>query len=212
MARVNVYVDGLNLYYGALRDSPYRWLDLGKLSRGLLKASDHVQRIRYFTALIDHPTDPTVGQRQKRYICALGSIPNLTVHYGSFVTRVRSMPRTDGLGPIEVFRTDEKGSDVNLASHLLLDACAGDFEKALVVSNDSDLAFPVRAVRERFGLGIGVACPVAHRGRRPAWLLVQAADFKSHITRMRRKLLRQSQFPNPVIDPAGRPIHRPSGW
>ena len=212
MAKVNAYVDGLNLYYGALRDSPYRWLDLGKLSPGLLKASDHVQRIRYFTALIDHPTDPTVGQRQKRYIRALGSIPNLTVHYGSFVTHVRSMPRTDGLGPIEVFRTGEKGSDVNLASHLLLDACAGDFEKSLVVSNDSDLAFPVRAVRERFGLGIGVACPVAHRGRRPAWLLVQAADFKSHITRKRRKLLRQSQFPSPVIDPTGRPIHRPSGW
>ena len=42
MARVNVYVDGLNLYYGALRNSPYRWLDLRKLSRGLLKASDEV--------------------------------------------------------------------------------------------------------------------------------------------------------------------------
>ena len=58
MATVNVYIDGLNLYYGALRDSPYRWLDLLKLSRGLLKASDHVQRSRYFTAPVDHPTDP----------------------------------------------------------------------------------------------------------------------------------------------------------
>ena len=212
MATVNVYIDGLNLYYGALRDSPYRWLDLRKLSQGLLKASDDVQRIRYFTALVDDPTDPNVGQRQKRYIRALGSIPNLTVHYGSFVTHVRTMPRTDGQGLIEVFRTDEKGSDVNLASHLLLDACTRDFEKALVVSNDSDLAFPVRAVRERFGLGIGVSCPVVHRGRRPAWLLVHAADFKSHITRKRRKLLRDSQFPNPVIDPNGRHIHKPATW
>ena len=42
--RSDVYIDGLNLYYGALRDSPYRWLDLMKLSRGLLKASDRVQR------------------------------------------------------------------------------------------------------------------------------------------------------------------------
>ena len=41
--------------------------------------------------------------------------------------------------------------------------------KALVVSNDSDLVFPVRAVRERFGLSIGVSCPVSQRGRRPAW-------------------------------------------
>ena len=156
MATVNVYVDGLNLNYGALRDSPYRWLDLRKLSRGLPKATDEVQRIRYVTALVDDPIDPTVGQRQRRYIRALGSIPSLTVHYGSFVTHVRSMPRTDGQGPIKVYRTDEKGSDVNLASHLLIDASVGDFEKALVVSNASDLAFPVRAVRERFGLGIGV--------------------------------------------------------
>ncbi len=212
MATVNVYIDGLNLYYGALRNSPYRWLDLRKLSRGLLKASDEVQRIRYFTALVDDPADPTVGQRQKSYIRALRSIPGLTIHYGSFVTHARTMPRTDGAGLVEVFRTDEKGSDVNLASHLLLDSCARDFEKALVVSNDSDLAFPVRAVRERFGLGIGVSCPVVQRGRRPAWLLVDAADFKSHITRKRRKLLRQSQFPNTVIDLTGRPIRKPTSW
>ena len=86
MATVNVYIDGLNLYYGALRNSPYRWLDLRKLSQGLLKASDEVQRIRYFTALVDDPADPTVGQRQKSYIRALRSIPGLTIHYGSFVT------------------------------------------------------------------------------------------------------------------------------
>ena len=212
MAKVNVYIDGLNLYYGALRNSPYRWLDLGKLSRGLLKTCDEVQRIRYFTALVNDAVDPTVLQRHKTYIRALGSIAGLTVHYGSFVTHARTMLRTDGAGMVEVFRTDEKGSDVNLASHLLLDACAGDFEKALVVSNDSDLAFPVRAVRDRFGLGIGVACPVVSRGRRPAWLLVDAADFTSHITRKRRKLLRQSQFPNPVIDPTGRPIPKPTSW
>ena len=47
---------------------------------------------------------------------------------------------------------------------------------------------------------------------RPAWLLVHAADFKSHISRKRRKLLRDSQFPNPVIDPNGRPIHKPATW
>ena len=55
--------NGLNLNYGALRDTPYRWLKLGKLSQGLPKAGDHVQRIRCFTALINHPTDPTIRQR-----------------------------------------------------------------------------------------------------------------------------------------------------
>ena len=212
MARVNVYVDGLNLYYGALRDGPHRWLDLWKLSRRLLTASDEVRRIRYFTALADGLSDSALLQRQKTYIRALRSIPGLTVHYGSFVTHATTMPLADGTGLVEVLRTDEKGSDVNLASHLLLDACAGDFDKALIVSNDSDLEFPVRAVRDRFGLIIGVSCPVARPGRRPARLLVHAASFTAHITRKRRKLLRQSQFPNTVIDLTGRQIRKPIGW
>lgn len=212
MARANVYVDGLNLYYGALRDGPHRWLDLWNLRRRLLKASDEIQRIRYFTSLADDVSDPPLLQRQKTYIRALRSLPGLTVHYGSFVTHATTMPLADGTGLVEVLRTDEKGSDVNLASHLLLDACAGDFDKALIISNDSDLAFPVRAVRDRLGLTIGVSCPVAQPGRRPARLLVHAASFTAHLTRKRRKLLRQSQFPNPVIDPTGRPIHKPPTW
>ncbi len=160
MARVNVYVDGLNLYNGALRKSPYRWLDLGKLSQALLKPNDDVQRIRYFTALIDRRFGSNGLRRQKAYIRALRTIPGLTVHFGSFVTHAKLMPRTNGPGLVEVFRTDEKRSDVNLASLLLLDACAGDFDKALVISNDSDFAFPVHAVRHRLGLVIGVSCPL----------------------------------------------------
>lgn len=212
MATVSVYVDGFNLYYGALRNSPYRWLDLRELSRGLLKPNDEIGRIRYFTALVDGLGSSALLQRQKTYIRALRSIPGLTVHYGSFVTHGATMPLADGTGLVDVLRTDEKGSDVNLASHLLLDAGAGDFDKALVVSNDSDLAFPVQAVRNRFGLTIGVSCPVARPGRRPARLLVHAASFTAHLTHKSRRLLRDSQFPDPVIDPNGRPIHKPTTW
>ena len=212
MARVNVYVDGLNLYNGALRGTPHRWLDLRKLSQALLKPDDEIQRIRYFTALLVGATNSTVRQQQETYIRALRTVPGLTVHLGLFVAHKRAMPRADGDGTVEVLRTDEKGSDVNLASHLLLDAVAGEYEKALVVSNDNDFAFPVRAVRDRLGLTIGVSCPVAKPGRRPARLLVHAASFTAHITRKRRKLLRQNQFPDPVIDPNGRPIHKPATW
>ena len=212
MARVNVYVDGLNLYNGALRGSSYRWLDLEKLSLALLKPADDVQRIRYFTALIDARSGHGDRRRQKAYIRALDSIACLTVHLGSFVTHAKTMPRTDGGGMVEVLRTDEKRSDVNLASHLLLNACAGDFDKAPVISNDSDFAFPVHAVRERFGHTIGVSCPIARPGRRAACPLVRAASFTSHITRKHRKLLRDSQFPDPVVDSTGRPIHKPPNW
>ncbi len=52
----NVYVDGFNLYYGSLKDRPYRWLDLDALSRVLLPR-DQINRIRYFTARVsDRPS------------------------------------------------------------------------------------------------------------------------------------------------------------
>lgn len=74
MATVNVYIDGLNLYNGALRDTLYRWLNLWDLSRALLKPDDDVQRIRYFTALVDRRFDPNGLRRQKAYIRALCTI------------------------------------------------------------------------------------------------------------------------------------------
>ena len=34
--RTNVYIDGFNLYYRALRRTPYRWLDVRRLAQLLL--------------------------------------------------------------------------------------------------------------------------------------------------------------------------------
>lgn len=81
-----VYVDGFNLYYGALRGRPYRWLDLCEFSRRLLKPYNSIRQIRYFTARVN-PTkrDPTVAERQQAYLRALETIPNLSIHYGQFL-------------------------------------------------------------------------------------------------------------------------------
>lgn len=205
LARVNVYVDGLNLYYGVARNTRYRWLNLRRLSEGLVRRGNEIRRIRYFTARV---TDHEASVRQAAYLRALATIPHLTIHEGHFRTYQTSMPRTDGGGMAAVYRTEEKGSDVNLASH----ACDGDFETALVISNDTDLVFPLREVRHRLGVTVGVACPVYHRDRVPSQELVDAADFRAHITRRHRKLLRESQFPDPVIDAAGREIRKPAAW
>ena len=194
-----------------MKGTPFRWLDLRKLSERILKPGSQVNRIRYFTALVDGRKDSATPGRQQTYLRALETIPNLTVHYGSFVTHPKTLPLEAGGGMARVLRTDEKGSDVNLASHLLLDAFAGDFETALVVSNDSDLAFPICAVRDRLGLVVGVACPVAGQSR-PSRQLVEAADFRFHLTRKRRKLLRDSQFPESLVDSVGQEIRKPAGW
>lgn len=60
----NVYVDGFNLYYGALKGTRYKWLDLDALFRKLLPTHE-LKRIRYFTARISgRPGNPDSPTRQ----------------------------------------------------------------------------------------------------------------------------------------------------
>jgi hypothetical protein len=204
----NVYVDGFNLYYGCLKGTPYRWLNLSKLCTQLLPGY-HVNRIRYFTALVGPaPSDPRGPQRQLTYIRALKSIDNLSVHYGLFMThKVRRPPvnrSPEGPATVEVLDTKEKGSDVNLATYLLIDAFKKDSEVAVVVSNDSDLVEPIRLARTELGLEVGVL----HPHRRHVKELSEVASFYRPI---RQRALKDCQFPDEVTD-AGGTIRKPSAW
>ena len=118
----------------------------------------------YFTARVkSSPYDPDIERRQETYLRALATLPKVEIHYGQFRrSRVRmplANPPSNGPATALVIRTEEKRSDVNVATHLMLDACDGDFDEAVVISNDSDLVEPIRAVRERFGLRISVINP-----------------------------------------------------
>jgi hypothetical protein len=117
--RTIVYVDALNLYYGCLKGTTHRWLDLGALCRRLLP-NDEINRIRYFTAVIkDRSDDPKKRQRQLAYLRALKTIPNLDIHTGYYLSHPVRMrlanPPPDGPATVEVIRSEEKSSDVNLA-------------------------------------------------------------------------------------------------
>ena len=121
--RTNVYVDGCKLYYGALRKTPYRWLDLEKLCK-LLLPKNTIQHIRYFTALVSaRPNDLHQPQRQQLYLRALGTLPAVSVHFGYFLTHRVKMPLAVPPGEpqkyVDVMKTEEKRSDVNLATHLM---------------------------------------------------------------------------------------------
>ena len=204
----NIYVDGFNLYYGCLRRTPYRWLDLDRLCALLLPAHT-IHRIRYFTALIpEKPTDLLKQQRQLTYIRALETTPDLSVHYGYFLTSRVSMrlehPLPDGTTTARVIKIEEKGTDVNIASHLLMDAFDRECDTAVLISNDSDLIPAIRFAKERFGLTIGILNP--HRNR--SWALANIADF---YRRIRRGPLSASQFPNRMQDANGA-FTKPPGW
>ncbi|MGH7777701.1 MAG: NYN domain-containing protein [Candidatus Dormibacterales bacterium] len=146
-----VYVGGLNLYYLLPKKRPaFKWLDLVKLSHLVLPSND-IHRVRYFTAMVNAwPEDPDQPVRQQTYLRALATLPQISIHYGSFRPRRRRMrlakPHQGGAKTVEVAYTEEKASDVNLGAWLLLDAFQDDFEVAVVVSDDSDLITPVRMV------------------------------------------------------------------
>jgi len=71
----------------------------------------------------------------------------------------------------------EKGSDVNLATHLLHDAHRGRFEVAVIVSNDSDLLEPIKIVREGLGKKVGVLNP--HKRPSRALLPISTSSRRS---------------------------------
>jgi hypothetical protein len=201
-----VYVDGFNLYYGSLKRTPYKWLDLGRLCATMLP-NDHVIAIKYYTARISaRPGNPSGPTDQQIYLRALRTIPNLSITYGHFLTHSVSMALT-GVAPTKrvwVDKTEEKGSDVNLASHLVRDACQNAFQVAALITNDSDLAEPVRIVRQEFNLPVGILNP----HQRHSAELKRVATF---LKRIRQSDLIASQFPTLLNDAKGA-IHKPASW
>lgn len=205
--KTNVYVDGFNLYYGAVKDTPYKWLDLHKLCT-LLLPKNTIHRIRYFTAPVRNTAkDPTKTQRQQTFIRALETLPNLTVHYGQFLSSTVRMPLAHprpGRRNALVNKMEEKGSDVALASMMLADGFRKDYEVAVVLSNDSDLVLPIKIVRTELKLPVGILNP--HKTF--AFELAKVATFKKPI---RAGVLAASQFPASLTDAKGT-ITKPPGW
>ena len=205
--RTIVYVDGFNLYYRAVKDTPWKWLDLNALFRTVLGPSHQITGIKYFTARVSsEPGDASKPQRQDAYLRALRtSRPPVSLHFGRFVTRrtralladPRSRPRT-----VQILRTEEKGTDVNLAAQLLDDAWRNRYDVGVVVSNDGDLAEAIRLAKLA-GKRVGVANP--SRGHVSKALRAQA-DF---VRQIRSGALRSSQLPNPI---PGTSITKPSAW
>lgn len=107
-----------------------------------------------------------------------------------------------------MLETREKGSDVNLATFLLMDGYNNDYEQAVVISNDSDLALPLKMVRDELRFPIGVVNPSANNKVPTTKELQDAATFMKRIW---TKTLRDSQFPDTLIDKYGT-VTKPAEW
>jgi uncharacterized LabA/DUF88 family protein len=211
--RTYIYIDGFNFYYGAVKDTPYKWLDFKKLFESLLAPSHQILSIKYFTAIVTGKLDPGQPIRQKTFIRALKKfIPEISVYYGKFLSHNVFKPLAYPIDPntfgkhikfANVIKTEEKGSDVNIAVHLLNDAWLNQYDCAVIVSNDSDLAESLRLVKEQHKKKIGLITPGKTH---PSRELLKYADFTK---RIRKGVLSASQLPDPI---PGTTIHKPKVW
>lgn len=149
--------------------------------------------------------------RQAAYLRALATLACVKIHYGHYLEKKVMMPYATppagGPATVRVIKSEEKGSDVNLATALLVNAFDGDFEQAVVVSNDSDLAYPIEVVQNKFGLPVVVLFP-CRGNRKPSYHLSQVATA-SPIVNVAH--LAAAQFPALMTDANGQ-FHKPATW
>lgn len=230
----NLYYGGRSMFGRGTQG--WKWLDLralsGRLSGGRRDwAGATIERVVYCAARVDGLSNPSNPLDQDVYLRALTASGSAdVVEFGYYVTRVKrgalarsrggnieyvdqlGAPLTAGARPIVVgvAQREEKGSDVNVAAHLLLDCFTGVVDAAIVISNDSDLAFAVQAARSKVPVGVVNPSPNylagALRGNatdgvgRHWWYRLTPADFHS------------SQLPDPIADGPRAPLTKPLSW
>ncbi len=200
--RVTLYVDGFNLYFGlrSRKLQRYLWLNLHTLGTSLLNPRQQLLQIKYFTARVSGPPDKRA--RQSTFIEALETLPNLSIYYGKFQVN----PATCLCCGATTGVPNEKQTDVNIAVEMLCDGFGDHYDTAILLSADSDLTAPIRAIRQTFpAKRVVVAFPP---GR-------YSADLKAiahgSFTIGRAKLA-HSQFPDKVVKADGYTVVRPEKW
>jgi NYN domain len=143
----------------------------------------HVGHVVYCTARASGAGNQAGARDQDAYLRALRAAGAVDIiEYGRYVSRVAKSPLavgdrrgrpvlTTATWPVviqdnqaqavpgarfmvSVARREEKGSDVNVATHLLLDLLRQRVDGAVVISNDSDLALPVAQARGLVPVGL----------------------------------------------------------
>jgi len=208
MSKIVFFVDGFNLYHALdyletgsdhNRYHKYKWISLTKLARCYARGKDTIEEILYFTTLATW--DPGKVARHKLFIRAQEN-EGVTVVYGEF-------KRKEKLCQIckKYFWTfEEKQTDVNIALWLFDLAFKDRYDKAIIISGDTDLLPAVRMVHSTFpGKQIGVVIPIG----RASEDFKKQADFHY---KMKEKHLASSRFPDNLALGDGTMLHCPPNW
>ena len=234
MLKTRIYLDGYNFYYGCLKGTPYKWLDPVILferyvlpsilyrHNGIITQPVYPpQFLKFFTANILEKAARSVDSvsSQERYHTALRKLypDQVALIKGYYALNAVSAkcvdPKSLDTWPrdcktIQVWKLEEKQSDVNLALHAYHDALTGEVEQVVLVTNDTDIAPAMSMIRQHTKAIIGLVAPTTDHSRRPNTELVKQAHWvRSHI---RIEELAQSQLPRVIS--GRRPTIKPTSW
>lgn len=199
--RVVVYIDGFNLYFGMLDAGlDYcKWLNISLLILNLIQKNQELIEIKYFTSRVSN--NPEKQKRQSTYIEALESV-NVKIYYGNYQSDTIECKRCNNIWP----KFNEKMTDVNIATQILIDAFQDKYDMAMLISGDSDLVPPIKAVHEIFkNKRVFVAFPPKRHNQSVAIIA------RGSLTIGRKKLV-ESQFEDKVCKKDGYILQKPSIW
>ena len=199
--RVSVYIDGFNLYFGMM-DAGFancKWLNVEALVNSYLTANQQLVAIKFFTSRISH--NPQKQKRQSTYLEALETT-NIKIIYGLY--KAKNI-ECENCGH-NWYVSNEKMTDVNIATHLLIDAYQDNFDTAILISGDSDLVPPIKAIHENFSKkAVSVFFPPNRHNN-----TVAGAAKGSQI--IGRKKLVDAQFSFEVEKKDGYKLQKPKEW
>lgn len=208
MAKIYFFVDGFNLYHALnhFADAPdhnryhkYKWISLTQLAMRYITKADTLAGIDYFTTLATW--DPSKVARHLLFIKAQEN-EGVNVIYGQFKRKDRHC----NLCKKWYVSKEEKQTDVNIALRLFQLAVQGAYDKAVIISGDTDLLPAIKAVQTTYpGKAIGVVIPIG----RASEDLKKQADFHY---KMKAKHLDSSIYPDPYILKDGTSLACPSTW
>lgn len=217
--RTIVYVDGYNLYYGLLRRTKLKWLDLFRLFNDhVLDAQTKVLELRYYTAPVlgRMSDDAKSPQRQRTYLQALRKMypDKIKIIEGKilastpFQRLVKPIAEVPRLQKVQVYDFNEKKTDVNLASDMLAGAWTGAYDQAVLCSNDSDLEAAFSTIKKHLPhLRLGLVAPIQGTDHRHMSKdLSQHADWSKILSPFH---LANSQLPNRIPHSA---VLKPETW
>jgi 6-hydroxy-3-succinoylpyridine 3-monooxygenase len=231
--RTRLYVDGYNLYYGCLKNTPHKWLDPLALVERILPSVLYEQdgipthsefctpAIKYFTAPIlsafARAEDSVLCQSQ--YHTALrGQLGRklriITGYHDARPARAHAVVegKPAGKSPlVDIWKLEEKQSDVALALHAFCDAVLDEIDQVVVMTNDSDFAPAMQMIRQHTSVVLGLIAPVREGdgGSRVNRELNKHAHWtRTHIL---DEEFSESQLP-PMVRLKSGAVHKPLSW